>query len=324
MKTAPSITAIIPVLDRPKELQRLLSSLAILDYPGELSISIVDDGSQRPYDEIAGEFCRNNPGVPVALIRHPKRQGPAICRNRALHDAKSEYVWFLDSDTEVTRPDLLQNAMSIFAANPNVKAVGEEIFLFDNAPYTAQYRWCPNFLFTTTYQPIEEAGQRFRSSIATANLIVKRAALQEVGYFDPRFKLLEDNDLCLRLRKKGYELVSAPEVGVYHHVSPHGRVGSIEPLANLVFYAYLIQVSRIRLVFKHRRELLPFLPLLDLVYGLQVASWHFSTEESRAVFSKKLDRQVAAPKFLAIQLAGLLAAYVRLWALPFEALYENA
>lgn len=53
--------------------------------------------------------------------------------------------------------------------------------------------------------------------ISGACLLVRRAALEQVQGFDERiFMYFEDNDLCLRLRRAGWQIVYNPQVSITH------------------------------------------------------------------------------------------------------------
>ena len=57
--------------------------------------------------------------------------------------------------------------------------------------------------------------------VAGTCLMVRAAALGEVGLLDERiFMYFEDNDLCLRLRNRGWPVYFLPEVEVRHHNRP--------------------------------------------------------------------------------------------------------
>ena len=56
-----------------------------------------------------------------------------------------------------------------------------------------------------------------RQWVSGAVMLVRRAAFEEVGGFDERFFLYyEDEDLCRRLRARGWSVAVAPEVRVKH------------------------------------------------------------------------------------------------------------
>jgi GT2 family glycosyltransferase len=58
------------------------------------------------------------------------------------------------------------------------------------------------------------------SAVTGACLMISRAKYDEVGGLDPSFAIsLNDVDLCLKLRKKGYLNVFTPFAEAYHHES---------------------------------------------------------------------------------------------------------
>jgi len=63
--------------------------------------------------------------------------------------------------------------------------------------------------------------------VAGSCLLVRRAAYREVAGFDEKFFLFfEDIDLCLRLRRAGYDVLYEPAVTVLHH---RGKSAATEP-----------------------------------------------------------------------------------------------
>ena len=111
---SPDITAIIPVFNRPRDLQKLLISFKILNYSGKLTVIIVDDASTDDYFAIYEEFKKECPHIELQTIRVSNNQGPALARNVAIKKATSKYVWFLDSDSEIFQSNMLTRAVEIF------------------------------------------------------------------------------------------------------------------------------------------------------------------------------------------------------------------
>jgi GT2 family glycosyltransferase/nucleoside-diphosphate-sugar epimerase len=55
-------------------------------------------------------------------------------------------------------------------------------------------------------------------AISGACMLVKRAALEQVGFWDEGYFLhCEDLDLCMRFRQRGYQVVFVPDAKVFHH-----------------------------------------------------------------------------------------------------------
>ena len=79
-----------------------------------------------------------------------------------------------------------------------------------------------------------------------ACLMLRRAALDEAGFFDERFFMYsEDEDLCFRLRKRGWQVCFCGAGTAVHHGAASSRLNKIDMLRH--FY-----VSQMLLLLKHR------------------------------------------------------------------------
>ena len=87
---------------------------------------VVDDGSDDSTTD-AAEACRAGlDGIALTLLRQDNA-GPGAARNRALTEAKTEYVAFLDADDE-WMPEKLARAMTKFD-DENVMLVSHNYIL---------------------------------------------------------------------------------------------------------------------------------------------------------------------------------------------------
>lgn len=108
---ASELTVVIPVKDRPAELDRLLRSLG-----GMTRTIVVDDGSADP--EATARVAAAHGAELVAL---PESRGPGAARNAGLREVTSRYVLFVDSDVVVDPGALL--ALARHFADPAVAVV---------------------------------------------------------------------------------------------------------------------------------------------------------------------------------------------------------
>lgn len=196
------IDVVVPTVGRPS-LVRLLDVLASEEVAAPLSITLVDD-RRRPSERLVVPAALGR-RAPVRTLRTGGR-GPAFARNAGWVSGRAPWVVFLDDDVapEAGWARALEDDLA--AAPPRVAAVQGRIEVPHGTPPTDRERDVAGL-----------AAARW----ATADLAVRRAALDDVGGFDPRFRRAyrEDADLALRLRRRGWSLVRGQR-RVVHPVAP--------------------------------------------------------------------------------------------------------
>ena len=97
----PSVDVIVPIYnEHPDDLELCCRSLAELDYPGEVSVFLVDDGSPNRADVLPVlERFGARPGWTVLLPE--ENRGKRHAQDVALHLGSGELVLTIDSDTQV-------------------------------------------------------------------------------------------------------------------------------------------------------------------------------------------------------------------------------
>jgi hypothetical protein len=191
---------VIPTVGR-QSLATLLDTLAGADGPRPDRILVVDDRRDRarPLDGVS------HPGVKVIA---GQASGPAAARNAGWRAAEAPWVVFLDDDV-TPAPDWLTDLHTdLSAAALDVVAVQGRV----TVPLPGDRRptdWERNVTGLETARWI------------TADMAVRRSALEKVGGFDERFPRAyrEDADLALRLQAEGGTLVMGRR-RVVHPVRP--------------------------------------------------------------------------------------------------------
>ena len=114
----PSVTVIVPTLDRVDDLDDCLAAIGCLDYPADrMEVIVVDDGSAD-----AAAVARVVEVHGARLLANDRNRGPSHSRNRAAREAKSDVLAFVDSDCVPDR-SWLRDLTPYFAWN-RVAAVG--------------------------------------------------------------------------------------------------------------------------------------------------------------------------------------------------------
>ena len=94
---------IIPVYNRPDEIDELLQSIADQDFAGDFEVVIVEDGSTIDCKAV----LENYPDLDISYYYKPN-SGPGDSRNFGMRKAKGDYFLILDSDCVLPADYLLQ------------------------------------------------------------------------------------------------------------------------------------------------------------------------------------------------------------------------
>ncbi|HYA12804.1 MAG TPA: glycosyltransferase family 2 protein [Syntrophales bacterium] len=171
-------------------------------------VFVVDNASS---DESVNYVQKNFPFV--HLIVNPENRGFGAANNQVLSLCTGRYVFFLNPDTQIL-PGAFKKAILFMDASPHIGLAGTKLIYPDNTLHeSVSYRY-PGQKYTSG-EMIE-----FRGSIACvqgSSMIAHADIIKEVGGFDEDFFLYgEDEDLCFRIRKLGYEIGYIEEAVVIH------------------------------------------------------------------------------------------------------------
>ena len=186
----PGISIIIPVRNDERRLANCLASLRGCDYPREqIEIIVADNGSidgsaQAARD--AGATVMSLPGLAVAQVR-----------NRAAQSASRELLAFVDADHEVS-PGWLRSAAESLS-DSKVAAAGHAYLTPPGGTWVQRM-----------YDSFRDRREgRFDTLwLGSGNLAVRRSVFLDLGGFDETLETCEDVDLCRRIRRNGWRLMS--------------------------------------------------------------------------------------------------------------------
>jgi GT2 family glycosyltransferase len=175
----------------------------------------------------------------VRLVENPENRGFGAANNQVLSRCAGRYIVLLNPDTEVT-PEAFRAMVGYMDAHPRVGLAGPTV---RNADGTRQDS------VSLSYPGQKRAAGELSglpgeiACVMGACHIVRAALMRELGGFDERFFLYgEDQDLCLRIRRKGYEIGHADAAVILHHGGKSERgvpsvdVARKKALAEYLFY----------------------------------------------------------------------------------------
>lgn len=208
--TLPSISVVVPVRNRQRQIRECVDSLLSLYYPKDkLEIIVVDDASE---DETPGILAT----LPIKAVLNPVHSGAAKCRNLGWQAARGELIAFTDSDCRAD-PGWLKELVDEMA-EPDIAAVGGLVKSPGTGSRIDRYEACRSPLYSGGVEK-EVKSESTISYLPTCNLIVRRSVLEHLGGFDVSFPLAvgEDVDLVWRMIDAGYRVLYVPRGGVTHH-----------------------------------------------------------------------------------------------------------
>ena len=100
---------IIPVFNRPDEVDELLQSLTLQEYKEKFEVVIVEDGSTIPCDSIVEKYASK-----LTISYFLKyNSGPGDSRNFGMQQAKGDYFIIFDSDCIIPNNYLFEVSKSL-------------------------------------------------------------------------------------------------------------------------------------------------------------------------------------------------------------------
>jgi GT2 family glycosyltransferase len=166
----------------------------------------------------------------MRLIELERNLGYTISANIGMSRSKADWVVLLNSDTIVT-PGWLSGLFDVVDSKPNIAMVGplSNAASWQSVPdlYDARGKWNVNkipdgWTVDDVAAKVRSLAKRQFPRVTLLNgfcTLIRRSVLEEVGYLDEASFPAgygEENDLCVRVRKAGYELAIAEHVYVYH------------------------------------------------------------------------------------------------------------
>jgi GT2 family glycosyltransferase len=226
----PLVSIVIPTRDKRALLQTTLESIWERTDYDRYEIIVIDNQSTDPdavrYLASIGSRCQ--------VRQWTKPFNYSALNNFGVRHARGEQLLFLNNDVEVIHADWL-TAMLEHAQRPEVGAVGAKLLYADgriqhagvvvgiNRAAANAFRSWPG---ATIGRPRLADLTRECSAVTGACMMVPRRVFDEVGGFDENLRVvLNDVDLCLKIRQRGHLVVYTPHALLYHYEgSSRGRL----------------------------------------------------------------------------------------------------
>ena len=229
------LAIIVVSTNEAKWLRPCLTS--IFEHRGACSLDVVvadNESTDGTGDLVATEF-------PEARVVRCTNRGFAHANNRGLMTCDARFALFLNPDTEILE-GTFEELVGALDARPTVGLAGVRQVTADGELYPTIRRF-PNamralgeavgserFPFRASWMGERELDFTLYDREVDCDwtsgsfMIARREALESAGFMDERFFIYsEEPDLCLRMKKAGWDVKHLPQMTILHHAGKAGR-----------------------------------------------------------------------------------------------------
>ncbi|SEI48134.1 Glycosyltransferase, GT2 family [Lachnospiraceae bacterium A10] len=226
-QTHPKVSIIIPNKDEVSTLKTCVESIEGKSTYDNYEIIIVENNSTdnntfEYYKKLEAKYSN------VKTVYYEGDFNYSKINNFGAKHATGDYYILLNNDTEVITSDWMERMLG-YCERENTGIVGAKLYYPDD---TVQHcgavigvgGFAGHILTQTTAQDVGYFGRlkaaQDLSAVTAACLMIKKTVFDEVGGLAEDFKVaLNDMDLCLKVREKGYLVALDPGVELYHYES---------------------------------------------------------------------------------------------------------
>ena len=204
----PYFSVIVPVYNRPNEVDELLDSLSKQTYK-DFETIIVEDGSSIKCDEIVQKYSQS---IDVKYF-YKDNSGPGQTRNYGSEKSTGEYLIILDSDV-ILPPTYLETVYQELQSSPCDAFGGPDRAHESFSPVQKAISYAMTSFFTTG--GIRGGKKKMDKFYPRSfNLGIKKSTFDALGGFS-NMRFGEDIDLSIRIFDGGYSCRLFPDSWVYH------------------------------------------------------------------------------------------------------------
>lgn len=246
---------IIPVFNRPNEVDELLQSLTTQTLK-DFDVLVVEDGSTLPCQDVVARYANQ---LAIHYYNKPN-SGPGQTRNYGVQRATGEYVLILDSDV-VLPPGYLAAVDAELTANPCDAFGGPDRAHKDFSPTQKAINYAMTSFFTTG--GIRGGKKKMDKFYPRSfNMGVRREVYNALnGFSEMRFG--EDIDFSTRIFEGGHSCRLFPEAWVWHK-----RRTDLRKFFRQVYNSGIARIN----LYKKYPESLKLVHMLPMVFTVGVLS----------------------------------------------------
>lgn len=186
----PTVSIALCCYNSERYLEETLQSIFAQTYH-DWELVIVNDGSTDSTEQIIQRHMAE--GRHIVYSTQPNC-GLGAARNKAIELSQGEFIALIDHD-DVWDPEKLEQQLKLFAKRPEVGVVYSAVHvLVPGARTGAPAPFRPPMYRGNVFVPLVLC-----NFVASSTLMIRRACLEKVGWFNPSLCLTEEYELLLRL-----------------------------------------------------------------------------------------------------------------------------
>ena len=236
------VSIIIVTRNHLEHLEDCLKSVMILGYP-HFEIILADNNSTDGGPEFVQEKFPS-----VKVLRFDKNYGFAEGNNRAIKQARGDYIFLLNPDTKV-EPECVNKLVEVMEEDKGIGICMPKMLMFDEPSVINSTGIIANEILQGRDRGAWEldCGQYDKEEqiigACGAAMLIRRNLFERIGYFDRLyFAYYEDLDFSIRTWSAGYEVIFVREAIVYHKYRPFRKD---------VLNEYIDHRNRLRMMLKN-------------------------------------------------------------------------
>lgn len=203
----------------------------------------------------------------VQIIANNFNAGFPHANNQAFKEAKGDYIFMLNPDTEFL-DDSLNKLYQKLRSDDTISLIAPKLLNTDRSRQLSVWRFPRiwyiflethylNFLLGKKNYTDKDLNKEFEAEcFSGAAILFKRSVFDKIGMLDETMFWIEDTEFCYRAHHAGFKLLYYPQAQLVHHVGQSAKTNYNISISNQIF-------NKIKF-FKKHHSTLAWLAVVDL------------------------------------------------------------
>lgn len=189
MDNTPLVTIYMPTFNRVEILKRAVDSVLKQTY-ANFELIVVDDCSTDNTIEYLEDISEKDSRI--RFYQNEKNSGACVSRNKAIEEAKGEYITGLDDD-DYFLPRRIESFIEAFKVRSNIVGLYSNREIILNSQKKIR----------TKFNIVINKARQLPENIIGNQIFTKTETLRLIGGFDPEMPMMQDFECWFRLLKLG-------------------------------------------------------------------------------------------------------------------------